>query len=279
MPATAVTLPEKIMDFHVHLFPDRLFDAIWKAFVADYGWEVLYKMYHEECIRYLAGHGVQVAVYSNYAHKKGVARALNEWNLAVLDRHRSLCCFAAYHPDDEDALDMAAKLLEHPRVLGFKLQLLVQRFHAHDPRLFPLYELVCKKKKRMLFHAGTGPVCNPFVGVEFFAKVMEAFPGLRANVAHMGGLEYAGFLSLLDKYENLCMDTSFSFLPTGGYNQGTEKLEAHKHRIVYGSDFPNLIFPREDEIQGLLNLNLSSEFYQAVFWENGKRLLEGAVEA
>ena len=29
-------LPETIIDFHVHLFPDELFDAIWKFFSREY---------------------------------------------------------------------------------------------------------------------------------------------------------------------------------------------------------------------------------------------------
>ncbi len=37
-------------------------------------------------------------------------------------------CFAAYHPDDDHALEMAERLLENPKILGFKLQLLVQKF-------------------------------------------------------------------------------------------------------------------------------------------------------
>ncbi|MEK7373970.1 MAG: hypothetical protein AABZ85_02965, partial [Thermodesulfobacteriota bacterium] len=133
-----VKLPaQPIVDFHVHLFPDRLFEAIWKQFVADYGWSVLHRLYWRESVAYLRERGVGPIVYSNYAHRPGVAKGLNDWNLAVLAEITDLYCFAAFHPDDADGLAMAASLLDHPRILGFKLQLLVQRFYPHDERLFP----------------------------------------------------------------------------------------------------------------------------------------------
>jgi predicted TIM-barrel fold metal-dependent hydrolase len=54
---------------------------------------------------------------------------------------------------------------------------------------------------------------------------------------------------------------------------GAEFLEKHRERIIYGSDFPNILFPREDEIDTLLGLNLSQAFYDSVFRDKGLRLI------
>lgn len=252
-----------------------MFDAIWSYFSKGYGWDVLHRMYYRECVAYLQERGVSHIVYSNYAHKKGVARALNRWNLEILDEIPELYCFAAYHPDDEDALAMARDVLQHPRVLGFKLQLLVQRFYPHDERLFPMYELVMERGKRLLLHTGTGPVGNEFVGAAHFGALMERYPALPANVAHMGALEYAAFMEFLDKYPGLYMDTSFSFLPGLGryFDLGADSLLSHSTKILYGSDFPNVILPRENEIDTLLAMNLPQDFYDRVFYRNGLALL------
>ncbi len=61
------------------------------------------------------------------------------------------------------------------------------------------------------------------------------------------------------------------------FDLGNEVLERYRERIVYGSDFPNIIFPREDEIDCLLGLDLSQEFYDTVFHENGMRLIRGGI--
>jgi uncharacterized protein len=82
-------------------------------------------------------------------------------------------------------------------------------------------------------------------------------------------------MELLDRYPNLYLDTAFCFLPEPhrGYELDKVYLEKHKLRILYGSDFPNLITPREAEIENLLKLNLSQEFYSKVFYENGNTLI------
>lgn len=233
-------LPDKIIDFHVHLFPDRLFDSIWQFFEKDYGWSVLHHLYYRQCVDYLRQRGIGTIVYSNYAHKEGVADGINAWNLKILDEIPDLYCFAAYHPGETYALEMAEKLLKHPRIIGFKLQLLVQRFYPHDERLIPLYEMIQACNKRMLLHVGTGPVGNEFVGLVHFKKLLRRFPELPVNVAHMGALEYQGFMELLDDHPNLYLDTAFTFYPgmPGSFNLSPEYLERYQDRIVYGSDFP-----------------------------------------
>jgi predicted TIM-barrel fold metal-dependent hydrolase len=270
------TLPEKIIDFHVHLFPDRLFDAIWDHFKDAYRWDVIHRLYVRDAVPYLRERGVGPIVYSNYAHKEGVAEGLNRWNVKTLDQFPDLYCFCSYHPGDDTALDMARSVISHPHVLGFKLQLLVQNFPPDDPRLFPLYELVIQEKKRILFHVGTGPVGNESVGIKKFARLLKRYPDLPASVAHMGGFEFREFLELTHEHPNLFFDTAFAFLTKLDFicDIPPEELLDYSGRIVYGSDFPNLIFPREDEVEYLLSLDLPQDFYDRVFWENGINLIE-----
>ena len=270
-------IPSRIIDFHVHLFPDRMFDAVWNYFSSGYRWDVIYKMYYRDCIKYLRERGVDKIVYSNYAHREGIAGSLNDWNVRILDDDPGLYCFAAYHPGDAEGRSMAEKVLDHPRVLGFKLHLLVQRFYPNDTRLYPLYDMVMERNKRILFHVGTGPVGNEFVGLAEFRKLLKRYPLLAANVAHMGAYEYSGFMELLDDHPGLYLDTAFAFFREmqgkGMFDLGNEALEKHRNRIVYGSDFPNLIFPRESEIETLLGYNLSQGFYDSVFYRNGMSLI------
>jgi hypothetical protein len=103
-PAGAKQLPEPLVDFHVHLFPDRLFDAIWRQFVTDYGWSILHPLYWRESVAYLRDRGVGPIVYSNYAHRKDIARGLNDWNLKILGELPDIYCFAAFIPTTKTAL-------------------------------------------------------------------------------------------------------------------------------------------------------------------------------
>lgn len=264
-----------IIDFHVHLFPDRFFDAIWEFFRREYQWNVEYRLYTPQIIRFLRDRGVERIVFSNYAHKAGVASVLNAWNLDLLDEEENLYCFAAFHPDDGDYMEEVRRLLQHPRILGFKLQLLVQRFYPHDERLFPLYEAVIEAKKRILMHVGTGPIGNDFVGIKHLRKLLKRYPELAVNVPHMGVLEVPQFLELLDEYPAIYLDTAFVFFPSPvrGHTITPEDLIGHQGRIIYGSDFPNLIFKWDTEIQTLRNFGLPDGVYRKIFYENGLRLL------
>ena len=121
---------------------------------------------------------------------------------------------------------------------------------------------------------------NQYVGLKHFMKVVEKFPELPATIAHMGAHEYAGFFELLETCPRLYLDTAFCFMspPYTGYNLGPDYLEKYKSRILYGSDYPNLIMPWEDEIHNLLKMDLSQEFYDKIFYDNGNALIRALTE-
>jgi hypothetical protein len=58
----------------------------------------------------------------------------------------------------------------------------------------------------------------------------------------MGGLEFGKFIEILDGHPNIYLDTSYSFWPSMPFT------------FNLGSDFPNVILPREGEINYLLFL-------------------------
>jgi uncharacterized protein len=272
-------LPPAIIDFHVHLFPDKGFEAIWNYFAAQ-GTAVRYRYYSRQCLEYLSHQGVETVVFSNYAHKKGIAEPMNEWNIGLLDRFPGLYCFAAYHPDDPGALTYAEEMLRHPRVVGLKLHFQVQQIYPQDPRLFPLYELVIEKGKRLLLHVGNGPTGNAFVGLGHFQKVLDRYPQLPANIPHMGCYEFKPFLELTEEHPHLYLDTAFTFWPDQpfSFDLSPDHLEKYQDRIIYGSDFPNVILPREGEIENLLSFGLPETVYRKIFYTNGRRLLDEACK-
>ncbi len=67
-----------VIDAHVHVFPDRLFKAIWSWFER-YAWPIRYQLQASEVIDFLLTRGVSHLVALQYAHKPGMARELNQW--------------------------------------------------------------------------------------------------------------------------------------------------------------------------------------------------------
>ena len=67
-----------IVDSHVHLFPPRVFDAIWRWFDT-YAWNIKYRLKSEAILSFLAGQGVGRVVGLCYSHQPEMARPLNRF--------------------------------------------------------------------------------------------------------------------------------------------------------------------------------------------------------
>src|SRR3982751_4927056 len=82
-----------IVDAHVHLFPDRLAEAIRRWF-SEHAWEIRYRIGVDEAVRTLREGGIDRMVALPYAHKPGMARALNDFTAQVAHRHPEVipCC-------------------------------------------------------------------------------------------------------------------------------------------------------------------------------------------
>lgn len=266
-----------IADCHVHLFPDSYFDKIWNYF-STYNWDVRYRLYSDEAVRFLGEAGIERIWFSNYAHRPGTARELIDYSLALLARYPQLRYYSAVHPDDPDCLDYADEILAHPQVLGFKLQLLVQCFHADYEAMLPIYEKVLAAGKAILFHIGTGPVGNEFVGLQNFKRIMKIFPELKCQVAHLGAYEVDEFFAFAADYPNIWFDSSFCFVNVPDYpaplkNENiADLLTQNCDRIVFGSDFPDIPFKQEEEPDNLKSLGLDAKVLRKIMRDNAYRI-------
>ena len=162
--------------------------------------------------------------------------------------------------------------------LGIKVQPLVQNFHVDDERMYPIYDLILDRGKWFAIHAGTAPYRNDFVGYKYFKQFIDKYPDMNIIVAHMGAYEYKKFLDLLDKHENIYLDTAMIYIPDNIFPErkvkrpNREELISYQDRILFGSDFPNIPYEYKSSTKGLLELKLPKKFYEDIFYNNAKRL-------
>jgi predicted TIM-barrel fold metal-dependent hydrolase len=300
-------LPFKISDFqyidaHSHFFPERLFKAIWNYWERVYvpifpTWHNLYQKRIEELVSFLKEKNVVRFTSLNYAHKKGVAEKLNEWTRNFCDQNPSAIPFGTAHPDDDNLLEYSKKALTEFNFQGFKFQLMVTDFYIYDSRLKPLHELIHDLDKILYVHAGTAPGLNqqPLpglkVGVKPFLKYLNDFPENKVIVAHMGGYEYENFFKIVEKNENVYLDTTMIFIPQKvnvfpaeddpirmvGESRCLTFMEDNRDKILFGTDFPNIPYDYEESIIGLLQLNLSKKTYKNIFFRNAVKLFNLSI--
>jgi len=265
------------LDAHVHLFPERVFDALW-AWFEKYGWPIRYRLQSPAIIPFLQSRGVEQMVALHYAHKPNMASTLNAYMAELTNAHAGVVGTATVFPGEdnargilEDAFDLGLK--------GVKLHCHVQRFAPDADDLHDVYAACEARGMPLVMHAGREPQ-SPAYGVDIPAicsaervdAVLTSFPHLKLVVPHLGADEFAAYFKLMEKHENLHVDTTMML---GGYFPIDVPLDVFAHfsdRVLYGSDFPSLPYAWDRELKHLVQMGLDEETLHNVSRHNAQRL-------
>ncbi len=274
----------KFIDSHCHFFPPRMFQSVWRYFERpdDHGnptnWPVFYKLEIDKLINCLKLFNVVAFTAYNYAHKKGIARSMNDWTFQFASKYKHVIPFGSVWPEDEDKVEYISKAIDEYGFYGIKIQPLVQNFYPLDPRMTPIYDLIVEKGKWICMHAGTFPYRNQYVGYKHFIKFLEKYPDIKIIVAHMGAFEYKKFLTLLETHDNLYLDTTMIYIPNNIFPERksrrpkAEDLLSYQDKILFGTDFPNIPYEYKNATRGLLDMDLPRNFYEKIFYWNAKKI-------
>ena len=275
-----------MIDVHTHLHPPKLFAAIRRWFAEHSDWDVGRNPTEpDDVARALRAAGVARFVFFSYAHKPGIARELNAWLAAT---SRALGGYGVplgtVHPDDPGYLDDLRDALDGGCV-GLKLHEDVQRVHADDPRLGPVYDELAARGAFLLVHAGGIPwEFVPGTGFDRIVRVLERHRGLNVVVAHYGSPDSAAYFDAMDAFPRLHLDTTMVFArespvrgDVGAFDGAS--IVAHADRVLYGTDFPNVPYEYERERAGIEALDLPPDVLAAVLHGNAARLLAEAEGA
>ncbi|MCB1155399.1 amidohydrolase [bacterium] len=266
---------QRYFDAHLHVFPPRMFEAIWRWF-DDLDWKV-HRQTLDEILATLNAHNVIDAIVLSYAHKPGVARPLNDYMKMLGEQYPMLYPFGSVHPEDGDLDEYVREALDSPHIYGFKFQPMVQRYDVNDRRLDGFYAACQEHNFPITMHLGSAPYPCEFLGPEHFRRLMTRFPELRVCVAHMGGPEYSDFLAMLDDYPNVFMDTTMICTRTDLFDNrwhGDEQaLRRHAHRVLYGSDWPNVPYGYQEVIDSVPRFPFTPGQLPGVYYDNVRRYL------
>ena len=102
-------------------------------------------------------------------------------------------------------------------------------------------------------------------------------------IAHAGAPEYAEFLDLAERHEQVGLDTTMvftDFFDEMGAAYPADLLPRLRElgldgRVYLGSDFPNIPYPWTHQLDALERLDLGDDWLRKVLWENGAQLVPG----
>lgn len=273
-----------VVDAHVHLFPDKLFDAIWRWFET-WGWPIRYRLYARAVLDHHFARGVQHVVGLTYAHKPGIARDLNRFMAEMAASEPRLTALGTVAPDDDDVgavVDEAFDL----GLSGVKLHCHVQCMAPDDPRLDAVYARAAERGRPVVIHAGREPkspgyACDPHVlcDADRVARVLTRYPTLKLVVPHLGADEFLAYARLSRAHENLWLDTTMmlaDYFPVGVPH---ECLVARPDRLLYGTDFPSIPYAWDRELKRIAALHLDARALSMLLHENACALYGIALDA
>ena len=269
-----------LFDVHVHFLPENIQRRVYEQFdqagpKIGREWPIRYRGPHDERVEHLRALGVRRFPTLPYAHRPGVATYLNDWARSFASDVPESLWSATFYPEPEVAAYVEGLLADGVEI--FKIHVQVGEFDLGDPLLDPVWGLLQDAGTPVVIHAGSGPVGNDFTGPGPMKRVLDGFPRLAAVIAHMGAPEYAEFLSLAERFEQVRLDTTMVFTDffeaEAPYpHELLARLADLQPKVLLGSDFPTIPYSYAHQLEALARLNLGDDWLRAVCWENGMGL-------
>jgi len=268
----------ELIDSHVHLFPPRVFEAIWRWF-DKHAWGIRYRLQAEQVVEFLRVRGVSRFCALHYAHKPGMAETLNQFVYEIGRAHPEVIPFATVMPGEPGARDILFNAFTKLDLRGVKLHCHVQQMAADDPRLDEIYQLCEEAGRPVVIHSGREP-SFPAYGVDTRAlcgadqidRVLTRHPELKLIVPHLGADEFEAYEQLLDRHEHLYLDTTMAISEAFVRGPAASLFPGRASRLLYGTDFPNIPYAWDRELGKLLAVVVNKEDQHKILAGNARTL-------
>ena len=263
--------PLRYIDFHTHIFPDKLAEkAIDVLSMGGGGFRGYTDGTLNGLINSMNEAGIEKSAVLNIATNPKQQRAVNDF-AAEINGDR-VVSFGSVHPDAPDALDEIDRICDLG-LMGVKFHLECQDFEYDHPALKKIYEKIAKKGLIVCFHCGwdmSTSYCR--MTPDNLIKTLPMLEGATVIAAHLGA--YAMWPEVLDKLcgKDVYFDTAFSCgrIPL---KLGTEIVKRHGvDRILLGSDLPWA--SQKDEIRFVSLMDLTDDEKEKIYHGNADRLIK-----
>lgn len=268
-----------VIDAHVHIFPEDIFTAVWSWFDKN-GWPIRYRLTSSQVLNFLLSHGISHVVAFQYAHKPGIAGELNDYMAARCREFQGrITGLATVYPGEEDAAGILHNAFA-AGLGGLKLHAHVQCFAMNSDEMNCLYDCCRNHNKPVVMHVGREPKstayrCDPYAlcSADKLENVLRDFPDLPVCVPHLGLGELSAYRKLIEKYDNLWLDTTMAIADYFPLKEPVDLSQYRPERIMYGSDFPNIPYAWDRELKILQKAALCEEALAKITCENAIEFL------
>lgn len=266
-----------IVDSHVHLLPGRLAEKV-RAFFEQHivATTLAYPLDHATILDKLHQAGISMVWTLPYAHKAGVAAGLNVASAATVqqfaDHPVTVVGGATIHPEDENPAAILQEAFDTLNLKVLKLHCSVGNFAPNDLRLNPVWGLISKRHIPAIVHVGHAVSGHTHAqDLASLEKVAQNFPQACIIIAHCGHPAGEQALDLVEKYPEVYAD--LTPVVTELIDLPAPRVQKLAHKILFGSDAPNVALTSVQCQQHVRNFKLDSQAQASIFGGNARRLL------
>ena len=259
---------EKIIDFHAHIYPEKIAEKATKTIGAFYDAPMAYTGLTQELLESGRKIGVEKYIVHSTATKPEQVESINNFVISEITKKSSFIGFGTIHPDYENP-QKELERIKKAGLKGIKLHPDFQKFAINTSKMDPIYEILSELQMPVLVHAGDKRFA--FSNPKLIAHVLDKHPQLLFVGAHFGGYtEWDDAMNYLVG-RKIWFDTSSTLwkLPVDFANTMIEKHGCEY--FLFGSDFP--MWDHSDELQRFNKLALSQEQRRKILYENAVKLL------
>lgn len=266
-----------IIDFHAHIFPDKIASATISALSKNAGIKAHSTGDYAGLVSQMEKSGIDIAVNLPVVTKASQFDSITDFSYQINQKstttHR-IISFAGIHPDSVD-YESELEKIKSLGFLGIKIHPDYQGTFFDDKKYIKILSYAKKLDLITVTHAG---VDGAFIGQEIkctpyrVLRLLDALGGYEKLVlAHMGGNELFDDVANNLAGENVYFDTAY-VLPYYSKEMFETILEKHgADKILFATDSP-----WQDlscHVNRLLSYGLDEKTQNKIFYENAKGLL------
>ena len=262
-----------VYDVHAHIYPSKISAKAVAAVGKFYCYEEMSgDGTPEQLLDIYAGSPITHALVHSVATTAKSVPTINSFLAEQGRLHPEFIAFGTMHhdlPDKEAEIERALELGIH----GFKLHPDTQEVNMDDPRLMEFYEIIAGRVPLILH---TGDYRYDFSNPQRLVNILNTFPDLVVNAAHLGGWSIydVGFDILHASplgSERLYVDVSSAFAWVGRRHMRELIRMWGADRVMFGSDYP-MWTPRV-ELNELICCGLTDDELEKVLHLNAERFI------
>ena len=263
----------KCIDFHTHIFPDKIAKLAMDSLAADSG---TYRPCTDGTLKGLIDSmqraDISTSVVANIATKPAQMFPILEYCTEI--RSSSIHPLVSFHPSNspEEVEEMLGQA-QREKIRGVKLHPQRQNFNIDDKWMYGFYELIASCGLFVVFHSGFDMAFpgNTQADVERIRKIADWFRDLTIVCTHVGGWKQWERIGGLSRCANVHTETSLTLTEVG--DKEFIRLIDHfdEDRVLFGSDSPWT--DQQEMLKRTADLKISDARKEKLLYKNAANLL------